>query len=48
MGRPISSSPPETIALSVDSTESMRLDTANGAPTEVMTAAPSTDAMINR
>jgi hypothetical protein len=32
MGRPISSSPPETIAVSADSTESMRLDTRERGP----------------
>jgi hypothetical protein len=48
MGLPTNSSPPETIAVSANSTASMRVDTAKRVPIDVVTSAPSTDATTNR
>ena len=48
MGLPTNWSPPDTIAVSANSTASMRVVTAKRVPIDVCTSAPSTDATTNR
>src|SRR6478672_12333490 len=48
MGLPTRSSPPDTIAVSANSTASIRAVTAKRVPMDVVTSAPSTDATTNR